>query len=242
MEYRAIKLANRMNYVVGDIHNDSRKLKSLLKRIEFGENDHLFLLGDLFDRCGYDPDPVGVYFTVRAIKSQCSIVTGNHDRLLAEYIKKYYGTKERKRKLLPDYPYNSFEILRSRLTQVDMMALADWILSFPLQLEAEINGLKFLFAHAKTSDPSDTKDDEYYLTGDDVDDTFYAKGIDGYVTFIGHSGSGFLSRFGGEYVDEGFASIWRNDLKNVYMMDCGCGHATGKLACLCLEDMRRFYE
>ena len=242
MEYRAIKLANRMNYVVGDIHNDARRLKGLLKRIEFGENDHLFLLGDLFDRCGYDPDPVGVYFTVTSIRSQCSIVAGNHDRLLAEYIKEYYGTKERKRKRLPDYPYNSFEILKSRLTQADMTALADWILGLPLQLEAEINGQKYLFAHAKTSAPTDRKDDGYYLTGDDGDDAFYAKGIDGYVSFVGHSGNNFLSRFGGEYVGEGFASIWRNDLKNVYMMDCGCGHATGKLACLCIEDERRIYE
>ena len=34
----------------------------------------------------------------------------------------------------------------------------------------------------------------------------------------------------------------KNDKENVYMMDCGCGYADGRLACLCLDDMRSIYE
>ncbi len=37
-------------------------------------------------------------------------------------------------------------------------------------------------------------------------------------------------------------SVWRNEKGNVYMMDCGCGFADGRLACLCLESGERFYE
>ncbi len=127
-----------MNYVVPDIHNDNRRLKELLKRIDFGPSDHLYLLGDLFDRCADNPDPVGVYFTILGIIDRCTIVSGNHDRWIAEYIQEYFRTKERKRSRLKDYPYNSFSLMKERLTEVDMLNLSDWLLSFPLQHEAMV--------------------------------------------------------------------------------------------------------
>ncbi len=231
-----------MNYVIPDIHNDNNRLTRLLRKIGFSREDHIFFLGDLFDRCSNDPDPLGVYFSILKIDDQCTVVSGNHDRWLANYICKYYGETEERRKVLPDYHYNSFRILKERLTEVDMLNLADWLLKLPLQFEAEVNGDKLLFAHAMTSAPGSKRDDMYYLMGDGEDDVFYTKGIDGYISFCGHSDSGYFSRYGGEYLDEENNSIWRNDLKNVYMMDCGCGFSDGRLACLCLEDMRRTYE
>ena len=231
-----------MNYVIPDIHNDNRRFRNLLKRIEFSRDDHIYLLGDMFDRGSYDPDPVGVYFSILEIEGQCTIVSGNHDRWLAEYIRAYLGTKERKRKKLPSYYYNSFDLIRDRLPEVDMLNLADWLMRLPLQHEAEINGSRVLFAHAITSDPNALKDDIYYLMGDGTDDTFYVDGIEGYTSFCGHASSSFFARYGGSYLDEELKSIWRNDKGNVYMMDCGCGYADGQLACLCLDDMRRVYE
>ena len=45
-----------MHYVIGDVHNDAGRLRRMLDDIRFkkdGENaDHLYLLGDLFDRGG----------------------------------------------------------------------------------------------------------------------------------------------------------------------------------------------
>ena len=230
-----------MNYVVPDIHNDNDRFSRLIERINPRPEDHIFLLGDLFDRCSYNPDPVGVYFSVLSLGDKCTVVSGNHDRWLAEYIREYYGTKERKRKKLPAYYYNSFEIMTKRLTEADMLALAEWLLSLPLQYEIVVNDSKMLLAHAMTSDPTVKKDDIYYLLGEGNEDVFYKSGIEGYVSFCGHSSSSFFSRYGGEYLD-GSSSIWRNDRKNLYMMDCGCGYADGKLACLCLEDMRSMYE
>ena len=231
-----------MNYVISDIHNDNQRFRNLLKRIEFCREDHIYLLGDLFDRCAYNPDPVGVYFSVLEIESQCTIVSGNHDRWLAEYIREYLGTKERKRKKIPQYNYNSFDLMGARLTKVDMLNLSDWLLKLPLQHEVVINGKRMLFAHAMTSYPSYIKEDTYYLMGDGTDDTFYVEGVEGYLSFCGHTSSSFFARYGGSYLDEELKSIWKNDKENVYMMDCGCGYADGRLACLCLDDMRSIYE
>ena len=124
-----------MNYVVPDIHNDNERFSRLIERIKLGTEDHIFLLGDLFDRCSYNPDPVGVYFTVLGLEDKCTVVSGNHDRWLAEYIREYYGTKERKRKKLPAYYYNSFELMTKRLPEADMLALADWLLSLALDTQ-----------------------------------------------------------------------------------------------------------
>lgn len=53
-----------MHYIITDIHNDSWRFMKLLEKIDLKEDDHLYLLGDLFDRCMDHPDPAGVYFQV----------------------------------------------------------------------------------------------------------------------------------------------------------------------------------
>ena len=64
--WKRVKEKNQMHYVISDIHNDSEKLNKLLKAISFDkENDTLYVLGDLFDRAPYNPNPLGVYYTVQ---------------------------------------------------------------------------------------------------------------------------------------------------------------------------------
>lgn len=87
-----------MNYVIGDIHNDNRRFSQMLEKINFSEEDHLFLLGDLFDRNPYEPDPMGVYFNVLKLGNRCTVIRGNHDVWLAEYIIDYFNMPEKKRK------------------------------------------------------------------------------------------------------------------------------------------------
>lgn len=73
-----------MHYVIGDIHNDNRRFSKMLEKIGFSKEDHLFLLGDLFDRNSNEPDPIGVYFNALKLEDRCSVVRGNHDAWLAK--------------------------------------------------------------------------------------------------------------------------------------------------------------
>lgn len=50
-----------MHYVIGDIHNNLKKLKQILKQINITRDDELIVLGDVFDRGGETADPFGVY-------------------------------------------------------------------------------------------------------------------------------------------------------------------------------------
>lgn len=230
-------------YVVGDIHNEYEKFCNILKQIRLKGDDTLYLLGDVFDRGGEDANPADTYFELLKLKEQCIWIRGNHDHWLADYIYRYYITKESKRwKLLP-YTYNSFALLAERLTDIDMLNLADHIMTLPLQCELRIGNTCYLLAHALTSSPDLPKErNAYYMMADREPEDFITTGIRGYISLLGHQlTNNLLSCKDGHYLDAKGKSIWVNDKENVYYLDCGCGFADGYLACLCLETGERFY-
>lgn len=229
-----------MHYVIGDIHNDNFKFEAILKRLSIKDEDHVYLLGDLFDRCETRPDPVGVYFNVLKLGAQVTVIAGNHDLWLSQYIDEYLAVPERKRFKLKPNLYNTFSIMRERLTDVDLKNVSEHIKTFPLQIEVDVEGQKYLLAHAQTSSPDDVSDISYYVMGNG-DESFFEKGIEGYTSICGHTDSSFMIKYQGEFSVPGEQSIWRNEKKNLVMMDCGCGFESGLLACLCLETEEEFY-
>lgn len=233
-----------MHYVIGDIHNELQKLKSILDQINLTQEDELIVLGDVFDRGGIDADPVGVYFALTGIQGKCNWVRGNHDQWLADYINEYYGKEEKQRKKMNAYHYNSFELMRQRLTEVDMLNLADLILGLPLQIDIEVEGKKYLFAHAMTSYVGVPQKRDYYLMGNYELDAFLLEGVEGYISMCGHTPTdNVIWKTGNHtYLDEYKNSIWRNEKENVYLLDCGSGFKSGRLACLCIETGERYYS
>ena len=231
-------------YIIGDIHNSIKKLDKLLTRIAPSMQDQIILLGDLFDRGGAAPDPIGVYYRISGLNTNVTWIRGNHDQLLAEYIYSYYGTVENKRSSLRPYRYNSFDLMKERLTEVDMLNLADLIMRLPLQVEIEVNSVKYLLAHAMTFDPSaGEQEKKAYLEGFGDKKVYWEHGVESYVSLVGHHDVQYqFNNPNGRYLDEELNSIWMNNQGNVYMMDCGCGLAGGRLASFCLETGERFYQ
>lgn len=217
-----------MHYVISDIHNDDSRFCEMLAKIHFSDQDHLFILGDVFDRSDFKPNPVDLYFHMLELGDRCTILRGNHDQRLAAYISEYYHLPEWKRRKIPLYPYNTFRIFTGRLTPVDVKNLAGVIAAWPLQIMVEVNHEKYLLAHAMTSAPGTEKPLAYYLMGSELDQSYLRNGIDDYISICGH-------RPNADHL------IWKNEKKNVYMIDCGCGFKSGRLGCLCLETKEEFY-
>lgn len=228
-----------MHYVFGDIHNNCYSFERMLEKINLSNNDTIILLGDIFDRNDYNPNPVDLYFRIQSMRERCVVVRGNHDEWLANYIIEYMGKKNKKRSKMEDYYYNSFSLLKSRLTDVDMLNLAKQIKTWPLQVNMSIDGKEFLFGHAMTSSPNERWFDQYYLMGSDED--FYNCGIDGFISFCGHMNTSNLVTLNGVYLRKERPSIWVNKKGNVYMMDCGCGFLKGQLAVYCIETGDTYY-
>lgn len=229
--------------MIGDIHNEAKKLNSILEQIQMESDDEVIVLGDLFDRGGNDADPLGVYFTLSGIQGKCIWIRGNHDQWLADYIEKYFSLSERKRRDMGSYFYNSFDLIKQRMTETDMLNLADLIHGLPLWQEIDIDEKKFLMAHAMTSYPSVKEPDDYYMMGNWELESFFLEGMGNYISLCGHTVTDNIPwKKTGRYLDEYEHSIWVNDKENVYLLDCGCGFADGKLACICLETGERFYS
>ncbi|MGO5038605.1 metallophosphoesterase [Roseburia faecis] len=232
-----------MHYIIGDIHNDLSNLKSILNQICLTPNDELIVLGDVFDRGGFNADPVGVYSTLTRIQGKCTWIRGNHDQWLADYIIDYYAKSERRRKRMYPYIYNSFGIMSQKLTGVEMINLAELINALPLQKELKLNGKEYLFAHAMTSPVGVPQKKNYYLMGTFDLEAFFLEGIDGVISMCGHTPTEkIIWHRNNMYLDEYKKSIWRNEKRNVYLLDCGSGFKGGRLACMCLETSQRFYS
>ncbi len=230
-----------MHYVIGDVHNNNQKLCQILQKISLGARDHIYILGDLFDRGGEDADPAGVYWKILELGKRCTALRGNHDQWLAAYIRYYDSLSQQERENCTPYMYNSFDLLQQRLTPGDLRQLEAFIHRLPLHADLELKGKKYLFAHAMTSSPDRWRKADFYLMGDWYIDQFVTEGVPDYVSFCGHSNTANFSTFSGAYCDEEGTSIWHNEAGNVYMMDCGCGFTGGRLACMCLETGERYY-
>lgn len=65
-------------YVTSDAHGHVRALDEVLEQVSLGENDELYVLGDLIDR---GPDPMGVVSLVCSLP-QAHVLLGNHEDLM----------------------------------------------------------------------------------------------------------------------------------------------------------------
>jgi len=68
-----------MIYATSDIHGQFQKLRALLKKVNFGDEDFLFVLGDVIDRNG-----AGGVDMLRWMMTQpnVSLILGNHEAML----------------------------------------------------------------------------------------------------------------------------------------------------------------
>lgn len=62
--------------MIGDIHNEAKKLNGILEQIQVSGEDEVIVLGDLFDRGGSEADPLGVYFLLSGLQGHCVWVRG----------------------------------------------------------------------------------------------------------------------------------------------------------------------
>jgi len=231
-------------FIVSDIHNHYKSYCVLRDRLGFTENDLIIVDGDIVDRGGNAPDPLGICSEIRFSENRTYdviMLRGNHEQWLAEAIIKYCDTGIKK------YHYNSLNILASKLTKEELRGYADWMLALPLGLEMEVSGFrrKFKIAHASTKDFSSAEES---LMGSY---NFYLECLEDrkFTNIVGHTITSMVRYYFEEFAKEGEkenTDIFRVG-KKMWCIDCGNGYRDGsdfpgKLGCIELSDRGRVTE
>jgi serine/threonine protein phosphatase 1 len=131
-------------YVFSDVHGHAATLDRLLERVQPGEGDRVFMLGDMIDR---GPDPVGVLKTCRSLyESGACILMGNHEDLMLNFFES------------PDDPMNVSNWLINggtttseglfALPEIERIELLDWVANLPLYAYAVVEGRPYIMVHA----------------------------------------------------------------------------------------------
>lgn len=233
-----------MNYVMTDLHGEYDLFKEMLEKINFSDEDTLYILGDCCDR---GPQSAEIYLDLMNRKNVFTI-RGNHEEMALEGIKYILDTGM--------FPGRNCEVFGIRLwfenggrdtvnslynvSDEDIKAIYEYILSMPYYMTAKAGNREFLMVHAGIADFDENKPMEEYSVRDLVwqRPNFNAKlfSQEHKYLLVGHTPTFTLTRGGSK------ASIYRGK-GDIIGLDCGATYFEygGRLACLCLETMEVVY-
>lgn len=227
-----------MIYVISDIHGCYNEYKKLLQKIQFNDEDELYILGDVVDR---GPEPIKVLQDMMC-RPNVHPVLGNHDYMAWKVLKKL-NVEIREDTLegylkeddLLDYLYwvqdggNTTAKKFKELDIEDREDILDYFQDFALYEEIFLNGKRFVLVHAGLNEFVEEKDlDDYALE----DFLFYRadygkRYFEDENTFIvtGHTPT-FRIR------EDGLPLVYQKH--GHIAIDCGCVYGK-RLAAYCLD-------
>lgn len=231
-----------MIYAVSDVHGCYDKYKALLKKINLGPDDTLYVLGDVIDR---GPDGFKIMLDM-AQQSNVVNLLGNHEAMALNAIPRILAAAEENgevtltgddARVVKHWFQNGGEFSLTdflRLNGEQGQIVWKYMRDMPLYKEVEAGGQQYVLVHGglggfSPSRPLDDYAPDEILWCRPEEDTVYYP--DKYVVF-GHTPVQ-LVRPGKP------AKIYRRN--HWINIDCGCVYRSGRLACLCLDTMEDIY-
>jgi len=230
-------------YVMSDIHGQYDMYIEMLEKINFSEDDMLYILGDVIDR---GPNPVKILLDIME-RPNVVCLAGNHcvmacdcmNFLLKEVTDESIDAlNDELMGKLCDWMYNgagtTIEELGS-LPRDKKKEVLDFIMDFDLYEEVMVGDREYILVHAGLGNFSPDREifdyelDELVWERPDYSKPYFD---DRYV-ITGHTPTMAIS----ENPRPGYIYINNNHIA----IDCGCTYKGGRLACLRLEDMKEFY-
>ena len=231
-----------MTYVLSDIHGNLRRFESIMKQIKLHPDDTLYVLGDVVDRY-----PDGIKILRRVMKMpNVKMLIGNHEYMMLkaiEHCKDAADEKEntnwkQRRLWYRNGGYVTHEHLK-HIRKEYRTEVFDFIRQLPMNLEVEVNGIKYKLVHAS---PEENFMTQYWHSEDYESQKEFAVWHrwdetqpvpEGYTLIFGHTPTCYFHHTIPW-------SIWKSD--EAIGIDCGGGFEYGRLACLRLDDMKEYYS
>lgn len=231
-------------YVIGDIHGEYEQLRTLLGKMHFGDEDELYILGDVVDR---GPHPTKTLQFLMTLPN-CTCIAGNHEIMALTCLKLLMNeiTDDFLEQLSPedmaqlaDWTRNGSSSTISEFTKLspeERNDVLDFIGEFETYAELDINGQKYLLVHAGLDHFSEEKAIDEYTIDDLVwmrtdyeipyyEDTIVVTGHTPTQYILGNPRPGYIYK-----------------ANNHIALDCCACSDKGRLAGICLETGEEFYS
>lgn len=228
-----------MTYAISDIHGCYEEYIKLLEKINFSEDDTLYILGDICDR---GEKPMETYNDI-ITRDNVIPLFGNHEHLA--YINLRHLIKDDASKLTKDERLDLIDWLTSggkptfsefiSLSKADRMDFMEFLKSFSMYEDITINGKRFVLTHAGLGGFSEDKPlVEYTLHELIWERADYSKRYfsdPGTFLVTGHTPTANIPNHG---IPEAYKA------NGHIAIDCGCASG-GRLCAYCFETDREFY-
>ena len=228
---------------MSDLHGCFETYKAMLKKIDFSDDDILYILGDVIDR---GPKPVSILLDLME-RANVVVLAGNHCAMACQCFiflmmeitdKSVGGLDENVVMNLMQWQINgaqpTIDEFRkcNRKTQTEII---DFITDFDLCEQVEVGGKTFILVHGGLGNFAPDKQlydytlDEIVWERPDYSKAYFS---DKYVV-TGHTPTMSIK----ENKRPGYIFHSNNHIA----IDCGCTYKGGRLACIRLDDMKEFY-
>lgn len=190
-----------MTYVISDLHGyPLKKLKKLLEKAAFSDNDFLYILGDVIDRNGD-----GGVEMLRWLLEQPNVqlILGNHEAMLlsCEFVfdeitnESVEAMNTEKVELLSNYMFNGGDLTLAYLRELNKTSpetvanILDYLHDTPFYEAITIGENDFLLVHSgvdnfdKNKKLSQYSSDDFLWAWPEIDDEYF----DDIITVFGHT-------------------------------------------------------
>lgn len=232
-------------YVIGDIHGEYEQLKILLQKMNFNDEDELFVLGDIVDR---GPHPIKALQYLMTLPN-CICLIGNHEVMCLTCLKVLINEitedfldslKDEDMLYILDWMNNGGKTTMDefhKLTREEQNDIIDFLGDFEAYSELTVNNQDYILVHAGLGN------DFCYLTPMEeyaLDDLVWYRSdyevpyFEDKIVITGHTPTQHIScnsRPG--YIFKG---------NNHIALDCCACSSKGRLAGICLETGEEFYS
>lgn len=241
-----------MTYVMSDIHGQGKLFNEMLKKINFKDEDELYILGDVIDR-----GPDGIKLLLKTMRSKnIHMLLGNHELMMLNVFFPISPTSGDIINNVMLWYQQGGRITKDaflRYSDSTKVRILSYIKHLPVQFKITVNGREFLLCHASPH-PSEYRNDPFEIEENrlrySTDKEFAV--WDRHRSFITDTAFNDKTVIFGHtptfWLDSSLNPMRILKGQDIIDIDCGCAaipyhnnELGGCLGCLRLEDMKEFY-
>ena len=225
-----------MTYIISDLHGHMNEFLQMLEKINFSDNDILYVLGDVIDR---GPLPVTLLIYILS-KSNIILLMGNHEKMMLDSFRDESSWGLHTKSIWNNNGSSSTLKEFNKLTSEEQDTLLDKIEKLPYYDIVECNNQTYLLSHSGVA-MRDGDTLEEAIEADvstrrilwNREDILFWKNRSDTIMIHGHTPT---IRWHPDYKP----LIYHYEDGKKINVDCGCT-LNLKMGCLCLDTMEEYY-